>query len=363
MAEQKSVYNFHPGPATLPKEVMRQAQEEFVNYPGLGYGIMEESHRGPLYMKVNDQAEANVRELLKVSADYDVIFLQGGASLQFAMVPMNMGVPGKPMVYADTGAWPSKAIKEAKLLGDVQVGFDGKPYNYSRIGDPTEWQVPANAAYFYICTNNTIEGTQYRFFPETGDVPLIADMSSDIMSRPLDVSKFGLIFAGAQKNLGPAGVTLVIVRKDLLTRESPKVPAILRYSTHAAEKSLYNTPPSFAVYMLMLVTDWLKKQGGLEAIERINTAKSQALYEAIDGSKYYHGTAEAGDRSNMNVTFRLPSEDLEKKFVKEAEAIGLIGLKGHRAVGGVRASLYNAMPLAGVERLVDFMAEFEAKNG
>jgi phosphoserine aminotransferase len=304
-----------------------------------------------------------VRELLKVSDDYAVLFLQGGASLQFAMVPMNLIVPGKPAVYADTGAWPSKAIKEAKLLGEVQTFFDGKPYNYSRIGDPTEWEISQNASYAYICTNNTIEGTQFHFFPESADVPLIADMSSDIMSRPVDVSKFGLIFAGAQKNLGPAGVTLVILRKDLMKREPAKLPAILRYSTHAEEKSLYNTPPSFAVYMVGLVTEWLKKQGGLEAIERINTAKSQALYEAIDSTTYYHGTAEAGDRSKMNVTFRLPAEDLEKKFVKEAEASGLIGLKGHRSVGGIRASLYNAMPLAGVERLIDFMGEFEARNG
>jgi len=342
---------------------MRQAQEELVNYHGIGYSLMEESHRSATFMAISEHAEANVRELLGVSADYAVMFLQGGASLQFATVPMNLMIPGKPALYADTGAWPSKAIKEAKLLGPVEVVYDGKPSKYSRIGDPAEWPVRKDASYLYVCSNNTIEGTQLHFFPETGDVPLIADMSSDIMSRPVEVGKFGMIFAGAQKNLGPAGVTLVILRKDLMKREPATVPAILKYSTHAGDKSLYNTPPCYAIYILGLVTDWLKKQGGLKAVERVNMAKSQALYEALDASRFYRGTAEAGDRSKMNITFRLPSEDLEKKFVKESEAAGLIGLKGHRSVGGIRASCYNAMTLAGVSRLIDFMSEFEAKNG
>ena len=363
MSDGRVVYNFNAGPATLPREAMAQAKQEFEDYRGLGYGILEASHRASAFQEVIDRTEANVRELMELSDDYAVLFLQGGASLQFAMVPMNLMLPGSPSLYADTGAWTTKAIAEAKLLGDVEVVYDGKDSDYTRIGDPAEWHLRQDASYVYMCSNNTIAGTQYHFFPETGDVPLVADMSSDIMSRRIENGRFALIFAGAQKNLGPAGVTLVIVRKDLLERTPDGVPTMLKYATHAGKGSCFNTPPSFAVYMVGLVTEWLKEQGGLEAIERINIAKSQALYQAIDSTSFYRGTAEPGDRSKMNITFRLPTEELEATFVAEADASGLIGLKGHRSVGGVRASCYNAMPLDGVSRLIDFMMEFQARHG
>lgn len=363
MADKK-IFNFHPGPATLPREVILKIQEEFANFRGIGYSIIEESHRSNLFIEVQKHAETNIRELLGLDDSWAVLFLQGGASLQFAMVPMNLAVPGKPMLYCDTGHWSNKAIKEAKLFGDVKVVYDGKPGNYSHIGDPSEWQFPQDAAYAYVCSNNTIYGTQYRSFPDTGAVPLIADMSSDFMSRPVDVKKFSMLFAGAQKNIGPAGCTVVALKKELAARAGAKVPTMLKYSTHIDNDSAFNTPPTFAIYVIGLVTDWIKANGGLEGMACLNTAKSQALYNCIDASNgFYRGTVDAADRSQMNVTFRLTNEALEEKFVKESKAAGLIGLKGHRAVGGIRASIYNAMPLEGVERLVDFMHEFQAKNG
>ncbi|MFA4944019.1 MAG: 3-phosphoserine/phosphohydroxythreonine transaminase [Lentisphaeria bacterium] len=358
------IFNFHPGPATMPREVMLKAQAEFANFPGLGYGIMEESHRSKTFLKVHEHAIQNVKDLLGIDDSYAVLFLQGGASLQFDMVPMNFALPGKPMLFANTGYWASRAIKEAKLFGEVQLVHDGKDSNYSRIGDPAEWEWRQDAAFGFICSNNTIYGSQYRTYPDTGALPLVGDMSSDIFSRPFNLKKFAIVIAGAQKNLGPSGVTLVILRKDLLSREPANLPTMLKYSTHVANDSMYNTPPTFGIYMIGLVTDWIKAHGGLEGMARLNSAKSQALYNAIDGSGgFYRGTVEAADRSQMNVTYRLPSEELEGKFVKEATATGLIGLKGHRAVGGIRASIYNAMPLEGVERLVDFMHEFQAQNG
>jgi phosphoserine aminotransferase len=360
---ETSHYNFAAGPATLPREVMLQAQEEFVNYKGIGHGLMEESHRGASFMGVMEQTEATIRELMGISDEYSVLFLQGGASTQFAMIPMNLAVEGKPILYADTGVWASKAIKEAKLFSEVKEVYSGKAGNYSKIGDPGDWEIPADAAYMGICSNNTIFGTEYRSYPVTGDVPLVADMSSDIMSRNVDVNKFGLIFAGAQKNLGPAGVTLVIIRKDLAERTPERIPTIFKYKTHMAGGSMFNTPPTFAIYMVGLVAQWIKKQGGVAAIDRINGIKSSNLYQRIDDTDFYRGTAEPADRSRMNVCFRLPSEELEAKFLKEATAAGLTGLKGHRSVGGLRASIYNAMPLAGVSRLIDFMNDFETNNG
>lgn len=362
MASQ-CVYNFNAGPATLPEEVMKRAQAEFVNYQDVGYGIIEASHRSQVFEEAIDRAEANIRKLMGIGDEYAVLFLQGGASLQFAMAPMNLHVSGKPLAYADTGSWTTKAIKEAKRFGEIEVVYSGADSEYTRIGDVTEWAIPDNAAYMYICSNNTIRGTQYHFFPETGDIPLVADMSSDIMSRELDVNRFGLIFAGAQKNLGPAGVTLVIIRKDLAERVSPDVPTMLNYKTFIETGSLYNTPPTFAIYMVALVSDWMLEQGGLAAVQKVNMAKSDALYEYIDMSIFYQGTTEPGDRSKMNVCFRLPEEELEALFVKEAGSAGLIGLKGHRSVGGIRASLYNAMPLAGVSNLIDFMTDFEERHG
>jgi len=362
--DENKVFNFHPGPAILPREVILKAQAELVNYHGIGYSILEESHRSNAFLEIIKRAETNIRELMGIDDTYAVLFLQGGASLQFAMVPMNIMLPGKPALYANTGYWAGKAIKEAKLFGDIKVIYDGKAANYSHIGDPSEWDFSGDASYAYVCSNNTIYGTQYHFFPDTGATPLVADMSSDVMSRPVKVKKFSLIFAGAQKNIGPAGVTLVIIKKDLAARVGEKVPTMLKYTTHIEDGSLFNTPPTFGIYLIALVTDWIKAQGGLAGIDRINTAKSQALYQCIDDSGgFYRGTVEAGDRSKMNVCFRLPSEELEGKFVKETAALGLIGLKGHRAVGGVRASIYNAMPLEGVSRLIDFMAEFQNRNG
>ncbi|MCF7854938.1 MAG: 3-phosphoserine/phosphohydroxythreonine transaminase [Candidatus Pacebacteria bacterium] len=363
MSERK-VYNFYPGPATLPEEVMKRAQEEFVDYHGLGYGIAETSHRSPEFKEVIERAEQNVRDLLGVSDEYAVLFLQGGASLQFAMLPMNLMVPGKPGLYADTGSWTSKAIKEAKKIGETKVVYEGEKTSYTQIGDFNDWEgVTRDASYLYICSNNTIYGTQYHFFPELNGVPLIADMSSDIMSRKVDVSKFGAIFAGAQKNLGPAGVTLVIIHKDLADRASADLPTMLSYKTHIEKGSTFNTPPVFAVYMVGLVLDWIQEQGGLDAVEKVNNVKAENLYSRIDASDFYLGTAASADRSKMNVTFRLDNEDLEPTFIAEAAAAGLIGLKGHRSVGGIRASIYNAMPLAGVSKLIDFMGDFEEKHG
>ena len=358
------VYNFSAGPAMLPKEVMEQAQDEFCNFNNCGCGIMELTHRGKEFDAVINAAEQNVRDLLGLSDDYAVCFIQGGASLQFAMVPMNLMLPGGFAEYADTGTWSSKAMKEAKGFGEVKTIASSKATNYDHIPNIRHWKPTPGSSYLHITSNNTIFGTQYHEFPPSvPEVPMIADMSSDIMSRPFDMNQFGLVYAGAQKNLGPSGVTLVIIRKDLAARTPANVPTMLRYATYIDEHSMYNTPPTFAVYMLKLVTDWLKNLGGLTKIEQINNSKSQALYELIDKGGFYTSPVKPDSRSKMNVVFRLPSEELEEKFVKEAKAQGMIGLKGHRSVGGMRASIYNAMPLAGVEALVDFMIDFERKNG
>jgi len=356
------VFNFGAGPAMLPAEVMALARQEFCNYRKTGCGLIELSHRGAEFAEVLERAVANIRELMALSDDYAVCFIQGGASLQFAMVPMNLMKPDGFAQYADTGTWAAKAMKEAKLFGEVKVIASSKESKYDHIPEIRHWHPEAAASYVHITSNNTIYGTQYHSFPET-EAPLVADMSSDIMSRVVDVSQFGLIYAGAQKNLGPSGVALVIIRKDLLARTPAKLPTMLKYSTYVEENSLYNTPPTFAIYMIALVTDWLKKIGGLGAIEEINDAKSEALYERIDAGDFYVSPVEPASRSRMNVVFRLPSEELEAKFLKEAKGEGLIGLKGHRSVGGIRASIYNAMPLAGVERLIDFMNDFEQRNG
>lgn len=360
-----TVYNFGAGPAMLPKEVMEQAQDEFCNYKNTGCGIMELTHRGKEFQAVIDAAEQNIRDLMKIDDNYDICFIQGGASMQFAMVPMNLMLPGGFAEYADTGTWSNKAIKEAKLFGEVKVIASSKATNYDRIPEIRHWKPTPGSSYLHITSNNTIFGTQYHAFPPVpAEVPMIADMSSDIMSREINVSDFGLIYAGAQKNLGPSGVTLVIIRKDLVGRTPANVPTMLRYATYTEEHSLYNTPPTFGIYMLKLVTEWMKAKGGLATMEEINDSKSEALYETIDSSGgFYRCPANASNRSKMNVVFRLPSEELEDKFNKEATAAGMIGLKGHRSVGGMRASIYNAMPLAGVEALIDFMNEFERKNG
>jgi phosphoserine aminotransferase len=355
------VFNFNAGPAMLPSEVMEQAQREFCDYHKSGCGIMEQSHRGAEFTEIIEAAENNIRELMNISDDYAVLFIQGGASLQFAMVPMNLHVPGTVMDYADTGSWSSAAIKEAKLFGEVKVVCSGKDTNYTKIPDLRHWKTDSKASYLHITSNNTIFGTQYHTFPEP-KVPMIADMSSDFMSRVVDVNNFGLIYAGAQKNIGPSGVAVVIMRKELAKRTPANTPSMLKYGTYIDGKSLYNTPPTFGIYMIRLVTDWMKKKGGLASIETINDAKSEAIYETIDASNFYNNPVDLESRSKMNVVFRLPSEDLESKFIKEAKAKGLVGLKGHRSVGGIRASIYNAMPLEGVEKLIDFMNEFEKAN-
>jgi phosphoserine aminotransferase len=352
--------NFNPGPAALPIEALERAQRELLDFEGTGMSIMEHSHRGKAYAAVHDEAVALVRELLGVSVDYDVLFLQGGASQQFAVVPMNLVPQGKSADYILTGAWSKKAVGEAKAICATRVAAttekDGK---FQSIPTQQELSLDANAAYVHITSNNTIFGTQWQVFPETGSVPLVADMSSDIMWRPFDVSKFGLIYAGAQKNLGPSGVTLVVVRKDLVAQGRSDIPKIFQYRTHAAENSLYNTPPTFGIYLLRNVLAWVKSSGGLTEMERRNRAKADLLYGALDRSAdFYLAPVRKDARSTMNVVFNLPTPELEARFIAEATKAGMIGLKGHRSVGGIRASIYNAVPLAWVQALVDFMVAF-----
>lgn len=364
MAER--VFNFSAGPAVLPVKALERAQAELLVLPGAGASVMEISHRGKEFTAVIEGAEANVRKLLAVPDNFRVLFLQGGASLQFTMVAMNLlRGSGKAADYILTGSWGSKAIKEAKKEGETRVVWDGKADNYVRVPDNAELNLNADAAYCHFTSNETIQGVQFKDEPKTGNVPLVCDASSDILSRPLDMNRYGILYAGAQKNIGPSGVALVIIRDDLLERVPEGLPAMLDYKNMAEQKSLYNTPPTFSVYMIKLVTDWLLEDiGGLDKMAEINKAKAQMLYDVIDNNAdYYRGHAQPASRSVMNVTFRLPSEELEQKFLKEATASGLAALKGHRSVGGCRASIYNAMPVEGVEALRDFMLEFKKNNG
>jgi phosphoserine aminotransferase len=356
------VYNFNAGPAALPLPVLEKAQSEMIDLGGSGMSVMEMSHRSKEYAAINDAAEANVRKLMGISDDYAVLFLQGGASLQFAIIPMNLRRPGKSADYVDTGSWASKALKEAKITGAVNVIWSGKEDNYMRAPKPSELNFTPGAEYVHICSNETIGGIRFPVFPKT-DAPLVADMSSEIMSRVIDVSQFGMIYAGAQKNLGPSGLALVIIRKDLLERCPEDVPVFLRYATHAEEKSLYNTPNTWAVYILKLVTEWLELLGGIEAMQKINERKAATLYNLLDSSDFWRTPADRESRSIMNVVWRLPSEELEELFVSEAKKAGMVGLKGHRSVGGLRASIYNAVTQEAVDALVAFMKEFEAKHG
>jgi phosphoserine aminotransferase len=355
------VWNFSAGPAVLPAPVMAKAQAEFCDFHGIGYGIMEASHRGADFMEVIAQAEADLRALLGISDDYSVLFLQGGASSQFAMLPLNLLAKGGVADYADTGAWSKKAIAEVAPHGSANVVASSKDANYSYIPAFDSWQRSEDAVYTHVTSNNTIFGTQYQSFPEA-DV-LVADMSSDILSRPLDVSKFGVIYAGAQKNLGPSGVTLVIIRKDLTERVSEDLPTMLKYKTHIASGSMFNTPPTFSIYMVGLVTAWLRELGGLTAIEAQNAAKGDALYGCIDADDFYACPTALDSRSVMNVCFTIANSALEADFISEAGSAGLVGLKGHRSVGGMRASIYNAMPQTGVDALVSFMVGFRARRG
>jgi len=355
------VYNFSAGPATLPLEVLEEAQAEFVDYQGTGMSIMESSHRGKAYSAVHEEAVANITELLELPGNYAVLFLQGGASLQFAMAPMNLLGEGQTADYTNSGAWAAKAIQEARLLGDVHIAADCSREMPARMPRRDELDLTPEAAYLHLTSNETIAGTQWKTFPAT-DAPLVADMSSDILSRPFDVAPFGLIYAGLQKNLGPAGAALVVLRTDLAERAAATVPTMLRYATHIEKNSLFNTPPCFSIYVLMLVTRWIKKQGA-GALYRRNVEKAARLYAAIDATGFYEGTALPECRSDMNVTFRLTNRDLEPAFLEEAEAAGLKGLKGHRSVGGLRASIYNAFPPEGVDALIAFMQEFERRRG
>jgi len=352
-------HNFYAGPAILPATVLEKAKSELTDLNGIGLSVMEISHRSKDFDEIITSAEDNFKKLLNIPDNYHILFLQGGASQQFGVIPMNL-LQGGTADYINTGAWAKKAIKEGKLFGTVNIAASSEDKDFSYI--PKKFDFAADSKYVHLTSNETIGGVQFTSFPDTGNVPLIADMSSDIMSKKLDMSKFGLIYAGAQKNIGPSGVTLVIIRDDLVQNSAEGITTMLSYKTHAEKRSLYNTPPSFGIYLVKLVTDWLIDLGGIEEIEKINEKKAGLIYDKIDSGDFYNGTANVEDRSKMNVTFRLKSEDLEKKFIAEATAYGLIGLKGHRSVGGCRASIYNALPLESVQALVKFMDEFEKNN-
>jgi phosphoserine aminotransferase len=360
------IYNFAAGPAVLPLPVLEEIQRDLLALPGVGMSILEVSHRSSTVESILARADADIRTLANVPANYRVLFLQGGASLQFSMVPMNLLPAGATADYIDGGSWADKAIAEAKRVGRVHVAASTKAENYARIPRQSELQLSPNAAYVHMTSNNTIEGTEYKQLPDVGDAPLVSDTSSDMFSGPIDVGRHALIYAGAQKNLGPAGATVVIIREDLLQRAAEKkssLPTMLNYGVYAEHRSLYNTPPVFAIYVLGLVMKWLRAEGGLPVIGSRNDRKAAKLYAEIDRTGFYRGTAAAPDRSRMNVTFRLATEELERRFIAESEAAGLDGLKGHRAVGGMRASIYNAFPEVGVDALIDFMKDFERRHG
>ena len=357
------VHNFSAGPAVLPMPVLEEIQRDLVSLPGVGMSILEVSHRSAAFEKILAEAEQSIRTLADIPSTYKVLFLQGGASLQFSMVPMNLLGAGATADYVDGGSWADKAVKEAKKVGAVNVAASTRSENYSRLPRQEELKLTPGAAYVHMTSNNTIEGTEYKTLPSVGDVPLVSDTSSDMFSKPIDVRRHALIYSGAQKNMGPAGVTVVIIRDDMLARSQKSLPTMLSYAVHAENGSMYNTPPAFAVYALGLVMKWLIRQGGLAAIARVNERKAAKLYAEIDRTGFYRGTAHNDDRSLMNVTFRLATEDLEKQFIKESTASGLDGLKGHRSVGGMRASIYNAFPEDGVDELVSFMREFERTHG
>ncbi len=355
------VYNFSAGPAVLPEPVLAEIQRDLMALPGVGASILEISHRSPAFGAIIQQAEANLRQLLSIPDDYAVLMLQGGARLQFSMIPMNLlGEDRRSCDYLITGSWSKYAAQEAAKFGEMRLVWDGKPTNYDRLPAPNELKFDPKAGYAYIASNETIQGVQFATEPEVGNIPLVCDASSDFLSRPVDVRKYGILFACAQKNAGPAGLTVVIIRKDLLERSRETLPGYLNYAIHAEANSLWNTAPTFPIYALMLVTKWLITDiGGLQKMEAQNRAKAARLYEVIDNSNgFYVGHAQKAYRSMMNVSFRLPSDDLTKQFVAEAASRGMTDLKGHRSVGGIRASIYNAMPVAGVEKLRDFMTEF-----
>lgn len=358
----RRVFNFSAGPGALPLEVLEKAQQELTCYGNSGMSVMEMSHRSKDYDAIIKDAEAKLRKIMGIPDNYKVLFLQGGASLQFAMIPLNLFRKSFKADYIDSGQFASKALKEAQKFGTVNVVGSSKADVYTYIPKVSKDQFDPEADYAYICANNTIYGTKFHEYPDTGNVPLVADMSSCILSEPVDVSKFGIIFAGAQKNLGPAGVTLVIIREDLIGFAGEKVPSMLNYKLMVENDSMYNTPPTYGIYMLKLMFEWIEAQGGVEALEKKNIEKAKILYDFLDQSKLFVPIAHKEDRSIMNVTFKTGNPDTDAKFIKEAAAEGLVSLKGHRSAGGMRASIYNAMPLEGVQKLVDFMSKFESEN-
>ncbi len=357
------VFNFSPGPSALPEAVLAQARDELLDWHSQGMSVMEMSHRSKAYVALAEQAEADLRELLAIPAGYRVLFLQGGATGQFAAVPLNLLGDKTSAVYLETGLWSEKAIAEARHYAEVKVAASSRADHYTRIPERASWEIATDAAYFHYTSNETIGGVEFHGIPDVGDLPLVADMSSDILSRPLDISRFGLIYAGAQKNMGPSGITVVIVREDLIGRASALTPGVFDYKKQSDNGSMLNTPATYNWYLLGLVLQWLKKEGGLAHMETLNQAKAEKLYAAIDGSGYYSNPVAVDCRSIMNIPFRLPSPDLEKPFLEAAKAAGLVNLEGHRSVGGLRASLYNAMPMAGVEALVTLMGEFARTHG
>jgi phosphoserine aminotransferase len=361
----KRVLNFTAGPGALPLPVLERVRDELLDYRGTGMSVMEMSHRSPEFEEIVARAEAGLRRVLSIPKEYAAIFLQGGGSLQFTMVPTNLCLPGRPVDVLHTGLWTAKAIAELKKGVPYRLAASTEAEKFTRVPRSDEINLAPDASYVYLCTNNTIEGTQWKAFPETGSVPLVADMSSDIASRPVDIKQFGLIFAGAQKNLGPSGVTVVIVRRDLAERADKNLPSLLQYRTEIAEHSLFHTPPMFAVYIVGLMVEWIEAEGGVAALEKRNEAKAKLLYDAIDATGYYTSPVEIQSRSRMNVVFRVAggNEKIEKEFIKEAPAAGIAGVAGHRSVGGMRVSLYNAVTLQAVQALVAFMRNFEQKHG
>ncbi|GAF65715.1 phosphoserine aminotransferase [Bacillus sp. TS-2] len=359
----KTIYNFNAGPSALPKPVLEKAQKEFLNFKDSGMSLMEMSHRSKVYEDVHNEAQSLLKELMGIPEDYRILFLQGGASLQFSMIPMNFLSSGQRANYVLTGAWSEKALKEATFIGETTVAASSKGSNYTFIPEASTWSLQPNDAYIHITSNNTIFGTQFQEFPDSLKSPLIADMSSDILSREINIENFSMIYAGAQKNLGPSGVTVAIIKEDLLSDKKENIPTMLNYHTHLEANSLFNTPPTYSIYMLRNVLEWLKHSGGVSEIEQRNHEKAASIYEAIDQSNgFYTGHAERNSRSNMNITFNLATEELNKKFLALAKERGFVGLNGHRSVGGCRASIYNAVPLEACLALCDLMKEFQKKN-
>ncbi len=355
----KRIYNFAAGPSTLPLSVLEKAQSELLDYKGTGMSVMEMSHRSKTYDSIITEAEALMREVMGIPANYKVLFLQGGATMQFSMVPLNLLSKSGKADYIVSGSFAKKAMQEAQRYGQINVPATSESENFSCIPDLDKSKFTKDADYLHITTNNTIYGTRYTTLPDTGNVPLVADMSSNILSEVIDVKRFGLIYAGAQKNLGPSGTTVVIIREDLIGKALDSTPTMLNYKTHADNNSMYNTPPTYGIYIIKLVLEWIKEQGGVEKLQKINEKKAKIIYDYLDGSKLLKGTAAKKDRSLMNVTFTLPSDELTSQFIKQADAQGLGSLKGHRLVGGIRASIYNAMPIEGVKSLVSLMEKFE----